>query len=227
VHDDDDLPRLICSACVAILELIENFQASCSQSIDYIRELIVYSMKEELLEPIVTAEPLESLIMVKNELNGICKDITPKRERITTTETNKPFEKVKYKGNRIITISHITPESEIPIDEIANKEPLPVKKPMCELCGKTFANMITIREHMKLELLKIQGKALDDNTVPENRSSHNLHCRYEGCQKYFKNPERLTKHLKKHKDDKVSFFLGCIYCFLSQFYCPIVVHLLL
>jgi hypothetical protein len=255
LHSGDDLPKLLCPACVTILELVENFQVTCSQSIDYIRELIIDNLREEPIEVIVTAEHLEPLMEDKKELSGVADgmyrrprlvkgvaqeqfqkinnecsgvdgDITPKTEKIIgKIVTTAAFGKVKQKRNSVDAgmYKDIIPKSEMTtfddiepllkayrksMKKLENKQLSLAGKPICDLCGKTFVNITSIRNHMKLELLKIQGKRV--------RITKNVGCSYEGCDHFFKNPERLAKHLKKHEDAKVSCLL-LVFEYLSIF----------
>jgi hypothetical protein len=87
------------------------------------------------------------------------------------------------------------------------------KRPICALCGLTFASMKSIRAHIKLELKRARKKEHGDmdpvvqkapKTKQEKEMKPQLYCTHEGCGRLLQNQKNLDKHLKLHENDKVS-----------------------
>jgi hypothetical protein len=89
------------------------------------------------------------------------------------------------------------------------------QRPTCHLCGKSYADMKSIRNHMNFELKKL--KKFDLLTNPEvnsrlgNQSIQSLlgqlPCTQEGCHRYFKTQKSLDGHNSRcHRKVSVSSF---------------------
>jgi hypothetical protein len=182
VYDDDDLPKLLCPTCVAILETVEHFKEVCTRSVDSIRKLIIVDIKEEPVEEYVSAEMLQPILKVENE------EVDEEERKFVVEE--------KMKMNRVPIL---LPKGVRPMCALCGLTFVNIKG-------------IRKHMKLELKRLTEPKIELKKKPIREVQQSMPITlCAYVGCRRTFVNKNCLRSHLKKHANSKVSCFITHIY----------------